>query len=292
VIVTCPGCASKYRVRNEVVPTDGARMRCPKCSTLFLAKPPPASDGPAQDDSGMFQQLDPSKTGPMPIARAGTPSPNPGPVGSPLFQPAPSGAQAHAASQGAPAAGPITAMMQAFDPAMLPPTAPPAAAPPRPAPNASSTTGSGLEIGGPAPAQPPPPAAPRVRVAAPPPAPAPVPAPPRRGGAGSWAALALGAVVFSGGATFAAWTTEVAALDGVLMPTFKDALGVRTPVDAAATWTGDELRRRAQELEATDPAAAIVLWRRARAAGADSDGRAAAAIPRLRQALGEEATDR
>jgi predicted Zn finger-like uncharacterized protein len=40
MIVTCPGCASKYRVRNETVPPEGARMRCPKCETLFLAKLP------------------------------------------------------------------------------------------------------------------------------------------------------------------------------------------------------------------------------------------------------------
>lgn len=40
MIVTCPGCASNYRVRNEVVPPTGAQMRCPKCSTMFLAKPP------------------------------------------------------------------------------------------------------------------------------------------------------------------------------------------------------------------------------------------------------------
>ena len=48
MIVTCPGCASKYRVRNEAVPAEGARMRCPKCETLFLAKPP--AGGEASDD--------------------------------------------------------------------------------------------------------------------------------------------------------------------------------------------------------------------------------------------------
>ncbi len=47
MIVTCPGCASKYRVRNEAVPQEGARMRCPKCDTLFLAKPPVGDDASA-----------------------------------------------------------------------------------------------------------------------------------------------------------------------------------------------------------------------------------------------------
>lgn len=66
MIVTCPGCASKYRVRNEVVPPEGARMRCPKCETLFLAKPPvdadapPPAPPPAQRPLSSFQQVAPS----------------------------------------------------------------------------------------------------------------------------------------------------------------------------------------------------------------------------------------
>jgi predicted Zn finger-like uncharacterized protein len=66
MIVTCPGCASKYRVRNEAVPPDGARMRCPKCETLFLAKPPAA--GESNDDA-----------------------PPAGPFSSPQFAPPPTG---------------------------------------------------------------------------------------------------------------------------------------------------------------------------------------------------------
>lgn len=49
MIVTCPGCTSKYRVRNEAVPAEGARMRCPKCETLFLAKPPAGGESAADD---------------------------------------------------------------------------------------------------------------------------------------------------------------------------------------------------------------------------------------------------
>jgi len=41
MIVTCPGCGSHYRVRNEAVPDEGAKMQCPKCRTMFLALPPP-----------------------------------------------------------------------------------------------------------------------------------------------------------------------------------------------------------------------------------------------------------
>jgi predicted Zn finger-like uncharacterized protein len=64
MIVTCPGCASKYRVRNEAVPAEGARMRCPKCETLFLAKPP--AGGATDDGGGEFSA--------MPQTNAGAPS--------------------------------------------------------------------------------------------------------------------------------------------------------------------------------------------------------------------------
>jgi predicted Zn finger-like uncharacterized protein len=80
MIVTCPGCAGKYRVRNEAVPQEGARMRCPKCETLFLAKPPvgddasapaPAAPAPAaapaaQRSLQSFQQVAPSQLQQLP----------------------------------------------------------------------------------------------------------------------------------------------------------------------------------------------------------------------------------
>lgn len=50
MIVTCPGCSSNYRVRNESVPEGGAKMRCPKCQTMFLAVAPPGSEGPPAAD--------------------------------------------------------------------------------------------------------------------------------------------------------------------------------------------------------------------------------------------------
>jgi predicted Zn finger-like uncharacterized protein len=42
VIVTCPSCASKYRVRDEAVPPGGAELQCPSCHSMFLAHPPKA----------------------------------------------------------------------------------------------------------------------------------------------------------------------------------------------------------------------------------------------------------
>lgn len=40
MIVTCPTCSSKYRVRDEAVPPEGAELQCPSCNAVFLAHPP------------------------------------------------------------------------------------------------------------------------------------------------------------------------------------------------------------------------------------------------------------
>jgi len=39
VIVTCPSCSSKYRVRDEAVPPEGAELQCPSCNSIFMAHP-------------------------------------------------------------------------------------------------------------------------------------------------------------------------------------------------------------------------------------------------------------
>ena len=44
MIVTCPGCGSKYRVRDEAVPPGGAELKCPSCGAVFVAHPPKHSD--------------------------------------------------------------------------------------------------------------------------------------------------------------------------------------------------------------------------------------------------------
>jgi len=40
MIVTCPQCMAKYRVRDEQVPDEGAELECPECATHFLAQRP------------------------------------------------------------------------------------------------------------------------------------------------------------------------------------------------------------------------------------------------------------
>ncbi len=44
MIVTCPGCGSKYRVRDEAVPQGGAELKCPSCGAVFVAHPPRHSE--------------------------------------------------------------------------------------------------------------------------------------------------------------------------------------------------------------------------------------------------------
>lgn len=44
MIVTCPGCGSKYRVRDEAVPQGGAELKCPSCQSVFVAHPPKHSE--------------------------------------------------------------------------------------------------------------------------------------------------------------------------------------------------------------------------------------------------------
>lgn len=45
MIVTCPSCASKYRVRDDAVPAGGAELECPSCKAMFVAFPPKRTIG-------------------------------------------------------------------------------------------------------------------------------------------------------------------------------------------------------------------------------------------------------
>jgi predicted Zn finger-like uncharacterized protein len=40
MILTCPKCNSQYRVRNESIPAEGAKLKCPRCELEFQAHPP------------------------------------------------------------------------------------------------------------------------------------------------------------------------------------------------------------------------------------------------------------
>ena len=49
MIVTCPSCSSKYRVRDEAVPRGGAQLQCPTCQAVFVAHPPKHSEAELRD---------------------------------------------------------------------------------------------------------------------------------------------------------------------------------------------------------------------------------------------------
>lgn len=279
MIVTCPGCSSKYRVRNESVPADGARMRCPKCETLFLAKPPVDGSTTVDDPSSMYQQLAPQtargNTGSFPAV------PQSGAVPAPPAVPPP------APGVGMPRAGPITALFAAVDPGALPADAalPPAPAPTAPAPGAPP---AGLAVA----------EAPRVRsipvsspalreptaatgaVARSPKAPS------RVGVVASWGALSLGSLVFLGGALTWAWSSEALPLDGALMPVARSVFGAQGPAELPLD--PEQVRRTAIEAtERKDLPASIVAWRRVKGLGDEGDRRASEALAKLLVELGE-----
>jgi predicted Zn finger-like uncharacterized protein len=310
MIVTCPSCSSKYRVRNEAVPADGARMRCPKCDTLFLAKPPSGGEAAAQpmhdDPSSLYQQLNPAThSGVTARPNAATTT---GPQAMPQPTSSPFGAPATAAPPpgvGKPQTGPITALFQSFDPAALPAEAqrPPARTPtPAPAATPASPSPSGLALDN----------MPKVRLTAPannanatvtsptstrPSAkvPASLRAPPAASlGAtiGSWVAVGAGALVAAFGIVFWAWTTETANLDGALMPMFEQSFGKKPPHSTMKhPEEVDELRNAATAAEtAGDLPRAVVLWRRVQSLAPD-DPRGAQHVAKNLTDLGEtEAT--
>ena len=60
MIVTCPSCSSKYRVRDEAVPAEGAELECPSCKAVFVAHPPrkEGAPAPAADSAARQQELE------------------------------------------------------------------------------------------------------------------------------------------------------------------------------------------------------------------------------------------
>ena len=301
MIVTCPGCTSKYRVRNDAVPSEGARMRCPKCSTLFLAKPPSdPQQGLLDDPSSMYAQLSPSTTSP-----GGLPRPAPGSLGdtprppapAPVLppQPSPSSGPKLAAGQ-----GPITALFQAFDPGKLPADAQRPPQPPKPPPGASfggADGASGLELGPTAAWAPPQQVAqkPLARPGVPSSSPR-VPAkvedddePSRIAAAGSWASIAVAGALAVFGAAMFAWSTETANLDAALMPMFEKSFGRQPPRSSVGKGEPvvDELRRAAQQAaDQGDMPRSVVLWKRVKARE-PADPRASAAIAKMLSDLGD-----
>jgi predicted Zn finger-like uncharacterized protein len=263
MIVTCPGCSSKYRVKNDSVPADGAKMKCPKCDTMFLAKPPPpgASDAPhLEEPSSQFQQIAPQvQSNPSNVAAARTPPPVP-------------------TTEPPRTAGPVTSLFGAVDISQLPRELQQAAAPPAP----QQPTGLALDVA----------ASPKVRMPVMPstgrlPTPAPMPATPRGPSKAPYVMSALGVVTFLAGFVVFAWSRELLPLDAALTPVFAP-LGAK-PIAADAIVV-DDLRATAKTAaEGGDLAGALLAWERVEARAKD-DPQARTEMASLREKLGEKQT--
>lgn len=89
MIVTCPRCSAKYRVRNESVPEEGARLRCPSCDALFLAKLPPNAAHTNDDSASPYAQLEPTGPGSRPASEQSGSQPRTAHAAAPSTPPAP-----------------------------------------------------------------------------------------------------------------------------------------------------------------------------------------------------------
>jgi predicted Zn finger-like uncharacterized protein len=327
MIVTCPGCSSKYRVRNETVPAEGARMRCPKCETLFLAKPPDASASPTEPTTlpplavsgapttgaspSPFASVPPSSS----FAPTGTPTfgaqglfgnsgpvppaPGPGVGGGPFATPSTGSGTVPPAPR---PQGPLTMMMQGIDDATLkaaqaatsPPTASAAPTPTRPRtlrPGEDPFANIVLDHETANEAGPPRPVMP-LRVAHTEPTAmvrvAPV-RPSLAAEAASWAFVTAAGFAAVFGAVFAGWTSEALDLDGALLPVFERRFGVTPP----RSFIGrddvplETLRQQAVAAEGAGDLAAAAVAWLEVRENAPDDPAAVAAVPRLLGALGE-----
>ncbi len=67
MIVTCPNCTTKFRVRDDSVPEEGAQLKCATCSTVFMAYAPKKSD---EDIKTIVERLKTSKEAAVERAKA------------------------------------------------------------------------------------------------------------------------------------------------------------------------------------------------------------------------------
>jgi predicted Zn finger-like uncharacterized protein len=128
--VTCPNCATVYRVDPAKVPEAGVRARCSICSAVF------AVQGEARDrpGAGAPPPAPPQPAAPPPAPARAAPAPT-APPARPETPPRPAAAPAPHIAPSAPPAATTPAPPMTRPPAAAPPVPPtrPAAAPARPA---------------------------------------------------------------------------------------------------------------------------------------------------------------
>lgn len=122
--IECTTCHARYTIADGLVPPQGARVRCKKCSTMILVQPSGAPAAvPAPTESALVPPT------PEPVA---PPVPVPAPALEPAFAPAPSFAPAPGAASVPSASVAFTSSI--FEPPIVsappPPVVPVPAAPP------------------------------------------------------------------------------------------------------------------------------------------------------------------
>ena len=50
MIVKCANCGTKFRVKEEMVPPEGRKVKCSKCKNIFTIKPPETFNEPVEED--------------------------------------------------------------------------------------------------------------------------------------------------------------------------------------------------------------------------------------------------
>jgi predicted Zn finger-like uncharacterized protein len=90
MIIECPACQSRYRIREEKLPAGGGNIKCPSCAHVFFVAREASSGAPAPPVSspGVVAGSDPNGWSQIPI---GNPASMPGAISSPDAAPSPGG---------------------------------------------------------------------------------------------------------------------------------------------------------------------------------------------------------
>jgi predicted Zn finger-like uncharacterized protein len=82
MIIQCPACSSRYRIRPEKLPSDGGNIKCPTCAHVFFVSADQAasssagiSSGPGSSGPGASSPFASQPTTPVPNAGAGASEP-------------------------------------------------------------------------------------------------------------------------------------------------------------------------------------------------------------------------
>lgn len=151
--IECTACHARYTIADALVPPQGARVRCKKCSALIVVKPSAAEPTvPAPTESALVPPT-PEPAPPVPVVTAPTPvvtAPTPAPDAVPVFTASLFDQQVLSPTPAAPAPAapaPAPTLPPVLSTAGVAPSPPPAAAAPSPAAPSTIPTGTPIPEG-------------------------------------------------------------------------------------------------------------------------------------------------